>query len=114
MIAVHGFGLLVSSTSRGPVLALAGSLATILLWDVFKEDLGDARWFVFASHAPTFADGSGMREMASFARGMSDADTPKPFTTWASPFPCGLGPVRDPPACLAAPDLSRAGGLVAS
>ena len=77
MIAVHGFGLLVSSASRGPVLALAGSLATILLWDVFKEDLGDARWFVFASHAPTFADGSGMREMASFARGMSDAGHPE-------------------------------------
>lgn len=77
MIAVHGFGLLVSSASRGPVLALAGSLATILLWDVFKEDLGGVRWYVFASHAPTFADGSGMSEMASFARGMSDAGHPE-------------------------------------
>lgn len=77
MVAVHGFGLLVSSASRGPVLALAGSLAAILLWDVFKEDFGEARWWIFASHAPTFGDGSGMREMASFARGMSDAGHPE-------------------------------------
>lgn len=76
MIAIHGFGLLVSSLSRGAVLALAGSIAVILLWDVFKEDLGDARWFVFASHAPTFADGSSMKEMAGIARGMSDAGHP--------------------------------------
>ena len=73
MIAVHGFGLLVSSTSRGPS-RLAGSLAAV--WDVFG-DLGGVRWYVFASHAPTFADGSGMSEMASFARGMSDAGHPE-------------------------------------
>lgn len=77
MVAVHAFGMFVSSLSRGPVLALAASLATILMWDVFKEDLGDARWYVFASHAPTFADGSAMAEMASFARGMSDAGHPE-------------------------------------
>lgn len=73
MVAVHAFGILVSSLSRGPVLALAASLACILLWDVFKEDVGQKHFFVFASHAPTFADGSAMKEMAGFARGMSDA-----------------------------------------
>jgi len=77
MMAVHAFGLLISSLSRGPVIALAASLAAVLLWDIFKEDVGDKRWLVFASHAPTFADGSGMRELAGFSRGMSDAGMPE-------------------------------------
>ncbi len=72
LTAVHAFGLFVASLSRGAVLALAGSLATLLLWDVFKSSLGDARWWVFASHAPTFIDGSAMNEMAGVARGYSD------------------------------------------
>ena len=76
LVAVHAFGLLVSSVSKGPVLALAGSLAAILLWDVFKEDTGEFRFFVFATHAPTFADGSAMKELAGFARGYSDAGLP--------------------------------------
>ena len=76
LVAVHALGLFVSSLSRGPVLALAGSLAIILLWDVFKEDVGNGRWYVFASHAPTFSDGSAMKELASFARGNSDAGLP--------------------------------------
>lgn len=77
MMAVHAFGLMISSLSRGPVIALASSLASLLLWDIFKEDVGDQRWLVFASHAPTFADGSGMRELAGFSRGMSDAGMPE-------------------------------------
>jgi hypothetical protein len=72
LVAVHAFGLLVSTASRGAVIALAASLATLLLWDVFKGSLGDARWWVFASHAPTFIDGSAMNEMAGVARGYSD------------------------------------------
>ena len=77
LMAVHAFGLFVSSVSKGPVLALAGSLAAVLLWDVFKEDFGESRFFVFASHAPTFADGSAMKELAGFARGYSDAGLPE-------------------------------------
>ncbi|MFT6109231.1 MAG: hypothetical protein ACJA2W_002148 [Planctomycetota bacterium] len=76
LVAVHAFGLLISSLSRGPVLALAGSLAAILLWDVFKEDMGESRFYVFATHAPTFADGSAMKELAGFARAYSDAGLP--------------------------------------
>lgn len=76
MAAMHSFGLFVSSLARGPVLALAGSLALVLVWDVFKEDTGEYQYFVFASHAPTFADSSAMSEMKSFTRGMSDANIP--------------------------------------
>ncbi|QDV08302.1 ABC-2 family transporter protein [Planctomycetes bacterium Poly30] len=76
LVAVHAFGLLISSLSRGPVLALAGSLASILLWDVFKEDAGEGRFYVFATHAPTFADGSAMKELSGFARAYSDAGLP--------------------------------------
>ncbi len=76
LMAVHAFGLLVSSLSKGPVLALASSLAAILLWDVFKGDVGNARYFVFATHAPTFSDGSAMKELAGFARAYSDAGLP--------------------------------------
>lgn len=77
LTAVHAFGLLISGVARGPVLALAGSLSTLLVWDVFKSDVGELRWYVFASHAPTFADGSAMREMSGFSRGMSDAGLPE-------------------------------------
>ncbi len=72
LVSVHAFGLLVSTAARGAVIALAASLATLLLWDVFKASLGDAQWWVFASHAPTFIDGSAMNEMAGVARGYSD------------------------------------------
>lgn len=77
LLSIHAFGLLVSSLSKGPVLALAASLAAVLLWDVFKGDAGEAQFFVFASHAPTFADGSAMKELAGFARGYSDAGLPE-------------------------------------
>ena len=77
LMAVHAFGLAVSSLARGPVLALAGSLALLLLWDVFKDDFGESKWWVFASHAPTFADGSAMFEMVKFANGYSDAGLPE-------------------------------------
>lgn len=76
LMAIHAFGLLISSLARGPVLALAGSLATLLVWDVFKDDFGAASWWVFASHAPTFADASAMFEMVKFAGGYSDAGLP--------------------------------------
>jgi len=72
LMAVHAFGLLVATVSRGAVIALAASLATLLLWDVFKVSLGDVRWWVFASHAPTILDSSAMNEMAGVARGYSD------------------------------------------
>ena len=72
LMSIHSFGLLVSSLVRGPVLALAGSFAAIVLWDVFKESVGESNMFVFATHAPTFSDSSPMIEMTKISRGMSD------------------------------------------
>jgi hypothetical protein len=76
LAAVHAFGLFVATLVRGAVVALAAALATVLLWDVFKTSTGEARWWVFASHAPTFVDGSAMSEMSGVARGYSDKGTP--------------------------------------
>lgn len=76
LVAVHAFGVLAGVLSRGAVLALAASLASLLLFDVFKSSLGDLRWWFFASHAPTFLDGSAMSEMSGVARGYSDKGTP--------------------------------------
>ena len=100
LVSIHAFGLFVSSINRGPVLALAGSLSALLLWDVFKSDVGELRWFVFASHAPTFADGSGMREMSKFARGMSDAGYPEAVHSMGLVFPLAESIVFLVLACL--------------
>jgi hypothetical protein len=72
LVAVHAFGLFVSTAARNAVIALGASLATLLLWDVFKGSIDDARWWVFASHAPTIIDGSAMKEMVGVALGHSD------------------------------------------
>lgn len=73
LVAVHAFGVLVSALIPGPLIAVAVALTSIVLWDVFKDAAGsDAAGFVFATHAPTFADSSPMIEMVKISRGMSD------------------------------------------
>lgn len=76
LATIHAFGIFVATLVRGAVVALAVALATVLLWDVFKTSTGTARWWIFASHAPTFVDGSAMSEMSGVARGYSDKGTP--------------------------------------
>jgi hypothetical protein len=73
LLAVHAFGLLVSTISRGATIAVACSVALFLAFDLFKESLGDDRWWVFASYSPSFIDTSAMREMVGVAHGYSDA-----------------------------------------
>jgi len=55
LMAVHAFGLLVSSLSRGPVQDLAASLDALLLWHVLNTDASAARYWALASHASPFA-----------------------------------------------------------
>ncbi len=73
MIATYAFGLLVSSLARSATEAVVGSLGVFLAFDMFKEALGGAQYWVFASYAPTLADGSALSEMSGVARGYSDA-----------------------------------------
>ena len=44
LMAVHAFGLLVSSVSRGATLAVAISVALFLAFDLFKDSLGQNRF----------------------------------------------------------------------
>lgn len=76
LATVHAFGVFIATLVRGALVALAVALATVLLWDVFKTSTGNARWWVFASHAPTINDESAMFEMSGVARGYSDKGTP--------------------------------------
>ncbi len=71
--AVHAFGLLISSTSRGAILAVAVSIAVFLAFDLFKGALGEDRFWVFASYTPSLVDNSAMNEMVGMAHGYSDA-----------------------------------------
>jgi hypothetical protein len=72
LVSVHAFGVLMGTLVRGAVMSLAASLASLLVWDVFKGSLGPNRWWFFPSHAPTFIDGSAMSELRGFAEGYSD------------------------------------------
>lgn len=73
LIATYAFGLFVSAMSRSATTAIAVSLSTWLAFDLFKEVLGPARYWVFASFSPSLVDGSAMQEMAGVAQGYSDA-----------------------------------------
>ena len=70
---VHTFGLFVSSLSRTSTGAVASSISLFLAFDLFKEALGQSRFWVFASYAPSFVDSSAMEAMAGVALGYSDA-----------------------------------------
>ena len=54
---------------------MAGSVALVscLVFDVFKNALGEAHRYVYASYLPTLLDKSCLGETAKFVRGFSDA-----------------------------------------
>lgn len=73
LVAIHAFGVLVSSLIPGALISVAAALLLIVIWDVIKGSVGmDVAGFVFATHAPTFVDSSPMTEMVKISRGMSD------------------------------------------
>ena len=76
LLALYTFGLFVSSLARSATQAVAWSLTSFLVFDLFKEALGPARHWCFAAFSPSFVDGSAMAEMAGMARGFSDAGFP--------------------------------------
>ncbi|MDG2148626.1 MAG: hypothetical protein P8N09_03790 [Planctomycetota bacterium] len=73
LIALWSLGLLVASMSRSGSGALFLALGIFLGFDLFKDLLGDARYYCFASFCPSLVDDSCIAEMAGVARGMSDA-----------------------------------------
>lgn len=75
--AVHAFGLLISALSRGATLAVAGSVALFLAFDLFKGSMGQSRFWCFATYSPSFIDNSAMQEMVGLAHGYSDAGFPE-------------------------------------
>lgn len=76
MLATYTFGLFVSCTVSGGALASSLALGLVLAFDLFKGALGDAHYWVFASHAPTPVDSSALSELAGVVRGFSDAGFP--------------------------------------
>ncbi|MEL6428628.1 MAG: hypothetical protein AAFZ87_13655 [Planctomycetota bacterium] len=101
LMSIHAFGIVVSSIVPGPVVALAVSLAGLVLWDVFKGSVGEANLFVFATHAPTFDDSSPMVEMAKISRGMSDGLVSDLAFRTGLLFPAAEGLLFVALACLA-------------
>lgn len=79
MVATFALGLAVSALARSATGAVAGALGLFLAFDLFKEALGDGRYWVFAAHAPTLADTSAWSELPGVARGFSDAGFPAEF-----------------------------------
>lgn len=73
LLALYAFGIVVSSMCRTAAQAVGLSLTLFLAFDLFKEALGQAQYWVFAAFTPSFLDGSAMNEMAGMARGFSDA-----------------------------------------
>jgi hypothetical protein len=79
MLALYAFGLVISSSGRSAVGCVSVALALFLGFDLFKEVLGDNRYWVFAAYVPSLVDTSAMGEMAGLARGFSDAGFPAPL-----------------------------------
>lgn len=76
LFGLYCFGLLVSSLCRSAILAVGSSLILFFVFDLFKDPMREAQYWVFASFSPSFFDGSAMKEMAGMARGFSDAGYP--------------------------------------
>lgn len=67
------FGLLVSAIARSGLVAVAAALTLYLGFDLFKDVLGGRQYWTFAAFCPSFVDNSYLHEVASMARGFSDA-----------------------------------------
>lgn len=96
LVALFSFGLLVSSVAGSAAVAVPLALGAFLAFDLFKDALGDARYFVFAAHAPTLADSSAWSELPGLTRGFSDAGFPDPLVRaglvapWPATLVCAL------------------------
>ena len=73
MIATYMLGLLVSSIAASAVLGVSLGVGLFLAFDLFKDVLGEARFWWFATFVPSFRDTSAMAEISSLAKGFSDA-----------------------------------------
>lgn len=73
LVATYVFGLFVSSLGRSATGSVGLCLALFLGFDLFKEVIGDAQTFVFATYTPSLIDKSCMKEMAGIAHGFSDS-----------------------------------------
>ena len=73
LLATYALGLLVSAVSASAVVAVSLGLGLFLVYDLFKDVLQDARYWIFATYVPSLQDTSAMKEMAGIARGFSDA-----------------------------------------
>jgi len=73
LLATYAYGLFVSAFSKSATAAVGVALSSWLAFDLFKDVLGPAQHWVFASFSPSVVDGSAMQEMSGVARGYSDA-----------------------------------------
>lgn len=73
MIATYALALLVSSIAASAVIGVSLGLGLFLAYDLFKEALGEARFWIFATYVPSFRDTSAVAEVASLAKGYSDS-----------------------------------------
>ncbi len=73
LFAAWCFGLFISCCCRTGAAAVSAGLGVFLAFDLFKDVLGEARYWVFAAFTPSFVDSSAMAEAALAARGFSDA-----------------------------------------
>lgn len=73
LLGTYGFGLLVSAIARSGLVAVSAALTLYLAFDLFKDVLGTRQYWTFAAFCPSFVDNSYMKEVASMARGFSDA-----------------------------------------
>lgn len=87
MFAAWCFGLVVSSASRSGATGVVAALALFFGFDLFKDVLGDAQYWAFASFCPSLVDSSAMGEAALAARGFSDAGFPAHVVTLNSLVP---------------------------
>ncbi len=88
LLAVWAFGLLISSSSRSAVGAVAGALVLFVIYDLLKDSLGpDGKYFIFATYAPSLVDTSALGEAAGVVRGYSDSGFPDDLYAMANRLP---------------------------
>lgn len=89
LFALYAFGLLVSCVARGATVAVTSALGVFVAFDLLKDALGEAKYYVFASHVPTLADTSAWDQLPNIARGFSDAylDDALLRAAWIVPWP---------------------------